>query len=421
MNAYFNRSLRLLADFPGFGWFTASQSISYFNVEMWYVLLPLLTVGMTGDPFWMGAVAASGYLPFLFAGVPAGWWVDRSSASTVMIVCAAVRAVIFLIIGWAGLAGRLPLPAVAAAAFLIGLFWAAHATARRVLIRRLVGRVDAASANSVDEANLGIAEVVGTLAGGLFAAWLGVHQAVLIQAGLLGLFVVAMLQVKETHEPVVSDDRGLREGFAFYLGGAFANRLLLATVILAVLVFGCCMAFFGLQIFYYRHSLGISVERIAWMASAVSVIGLAGPVLVDLAIRRYGLREAIFGCCAAVALGLLAVAYARSTATVCLAAGIILAGGKAFRVGVVSLAHEWVPDAVLGRVLGVFSMFAEGATPAAIFAAGALAKAVGFPAAFLAAGIIGVLCCAGYYLSPFGQLKHQETLREPQGEPAVTA
>ena len=417
------RSRRLLSSHPSFAWFFAGQSLAYFNIEMWYVVMPLLVLRFSRSPLWMGVISTSGFLPMLVCNAPAGWWVDRTSPKAVMLVSALARTALFAALAALGLFGLLTLPKLAISCLALGFFGVAHNAAKRAMIPLIIAGKDIALANSLDEGNFGVAEMFGTLAGGLAVATAGPFYAMLIQAAFLAGNTLAVFNLKMEGEAErkKSDRHSLREGFTFFLEDKPRNRALLWTTILAFLAFGACMAFLSFQVFYYGSALNADSKTVGWMVFAVSAVGLVGSLTTGTCIERFGVGKTMLIWCAVMTVGLFGVGLSASAAPVILAAGLVLAGGKVLRGTFTTLLHWFVPRELMGRVGGVFSTFAEGAAVFSALGAGVLAKAVGLPATFMIAGLAGVACCLICALSPLRSLTAKAPSFEPGGDDALPA
>ncbi len=415
------RSRRLLSDHPHFAWLIAGQGLAYLNIEMWYVVMPLLVLRFSHSPLWMGVISTSGFLPMLVCNAPAGWWVDRASPKTVMLASALARAVLFATLAALGLAGALTLPKLALSCLALGFFSVAHTAAKRAMIPRLIAADDIALANSLDEGNFGLAEMVGTLAGGLVVAAMGAYWAMLIQAALLIGNALAVLKLDEeiAVRPKTADGHSLREGFTFFLVDKPRNRALLWTTILGFLVFGASMTFFSFQVFYYGSALQADSSTVGWMVFAVSVIGFVGSVSTGACIERFGVGKTMLLWCAVMSAGLFAVGLTSSRAAVILGAGLVLAGAKALRGTFTTLLHWFVPRELMGRVGGVFSTLAYGAGVFAGLSAGALPMVIGLRGRFRGAGVAGVACCLICLASPLRTLNAKVPSEAEEGDSIV--
>ena len=72
--------------------FIGGQSVSMVGTEVTVIVLPLVTIAVTGSAALAGAVTALAALPYPLFSLVAGALVDRWNRRTVMVVCDAVRA-----------------------------------------------------------------------------------------------------------------------------------------------------------------------------------------------------------------------------------------------------------------------------------------------------------------------------------------
>ncbi len=416
--SYLRRVAGLIRDNSQFRRLLAAQALTYLNIEIWYVAMPFVLLKMTQSPFWMGAVAAAGYLPNLLTSAAAGWWVDRWGARRVIVTSAAARAMTCLAIAFAGHSGALTLPMLAAGCFLLGAFSVAHATAKRTWIPSLVPHRRATLANCIDEGTFGLAEMFGTLGAGLAIARLGPYAALVVQAGLLAGSVWAVLRIPAPAAAPAAARPEFSGGFDYLFLPRRASRILLSTLAIGSVAHACCMVFFSMQVFFYGKGLGLDSDTIGWMIFWVSAMGASVSFVTERIVERLRLGNAFLLFAALVPAGLFIASGATHPAAVALAAGLILSGGKALRVLRTSLCQSLVPKPLLGRVNGVYHMLVEGMTPAVALAGGALAKHLGFSATFACAGVIGIACCAWFLSSPLRGLRSAQ-LDDPADVPAL--
>lgn len=400
MKSYLARAAGLLRGNADFSRLLSAQGLAYLNIEIWYVAMPFVLLRMSQSPFWMGAVAAAGYLPNLLAGAPSGWWVDRCGPRRVIVLSASARALLCLGLAAAGSAGVLTLPGLAAGCFLLGTFSVAHATAKRTWIASLVPAHGTALANCLDEGTFGLAEMFGTLAAGYLLASTGPYAALLLQAALMAACAAAASRIRTAALPHPAAPRDFAEGFRYLLLPKRASRVLLSTLSIASAAHAACMVFFSMQVFYYGRGLGLDSGLIGWMIFCTSAMGAGVSFLTERIVARVRLGNAVLLFAAVVPAGLFLAAASSHPALAALAAGLILAGGKALRIVRTTLVQSLAPKPLLGRVNGVYHTLVEGLTPAVALASGALVKSLGFHATFAAAGILGLACCVYFFATP---------------------
>lgn len=416
---YARRLARLLADNPGFGFLLFAESFINFYAEFSYIALPFVLIALTDSPAWAGAMATAGTLPLLLASGPAGWAVDRMSPRRVMLATAVVRGLLCVLIATLGTAGHLTPPLLVAICFLMGVCGAFQLTGKRTLIPSLLPHRALPAANSVDEAAFGLAETFGTLLAGFTVAALGAHATLLIQAALQGGFFLALLKVPDVSPPQPAPaERGLGEGVRYLLGKESSSRLLRAVLGVAMGVHACAMGFFALQVFYFRIDMGLDSRTIGWILCASSAAGIAGSLATERAMERIGAGGSILLFSLMVPAGLFAVAFSSNLGAVVAGASLILVGAKSSRIIRNTLCQVLSPRSVLGRVNGVSQTLVDGMTPLAAFATGALAKWLGFPAAYALAGLAALAFCGYYFATPLRTLGPSDTLA-PAGAGAL--
>jgi MFS family permease len=199
------------------------------------VALTLLVYDRTGSPLLAALVFAAGYLPFVIGGLFLAELADRYPRRTVMVVCDVVRAVL---IG-AMVLPRMPIGALIALLFVATMFAPPFDSAKASVTPDILHGERYVLGTAVLVTTLLAGEVLGAVGGGVAVAFIGVRNALAIDAFtfvLSALFIGLGLQARpaaaspkttgpESVRP--SPLARMRDGFRLVFGDQALSTLLL--------------------------------------------------------------------------------------------------------------------------------------------------------------------------------------------------
>ncbi len=311
-----------------------------------------------GGPLGVVAVRLADSVPALLFGLHGGLVADRWDRRTVMVSADLVRGATLVPIAAAGLAGDLPLWALVVAAFLLETATSYFEPAYGALVPSLVERANVQQANALVQAS---AQAISIGGWALAAALLAVLPISTFFAINAGSFLLSALLIRRVHRRGAarrhSDEVDIRSGLV-----ALRPRRVLA---IGVLVLGVGVTISagtwiaGVPTLVRDHLHGgagaFSLVMVGYAAGAIA----SGALLAHRPLRRKALASIAVWTFYLPAYALMAfggslwVAAAGGFAAAC--------GQSSARVLLVSAAQEDVPDALLGRVLGLISLVHRGA------------------------------------------------------------
>ncbi|MFE9450992.1 MFS transporter [Streptomyces sp. NPDC006739] len=355
------------------------QCLSDLGSAMADLALPLLVLQLTGSPAQAGLVGTAGLALTMACRLPAGALVDRFDRRRLMLVCDAVRVVVFAGLGCAVMAGAAG-PAVILAVVLCGAAaTAVFSTAEHAAVRNLVRADQITTAVARNEARAYGTSLAGPPLGGLL---FGLGRALPFAGNALSflLSLVAVLCIRrplqEPREAAVRSEGdghgeggggGGLQGLRFVLREPFLRALL---VIAAPLN----MAFTGM-IFAMTLSLRRSGVPPYLIGLAGTIFGLGGflGALAAPALQRW-LRLPtliVLICWTAAALMAVSTAFSGSiVSAVPLAAAVFL--GPTANASLFGYQAAVTPDRLQGRVVSVLLLAATSAAALAPALAGFL-------------------------------------------------
>jgi MFS family permease len=378
--------------------FFIGQTTSLMGTWMRSAALGWLAFQWTGSEFKLGLVAVANSLPALFLAGWAGALADRHSklrmvqittwsaltASTVMALMLAL-----------GLNPGFPM--LLAMAFWWGLAQAFEAPARQSMIRDLAGREHLGNAIAINSAAFNVARIAGPAMGGLLlgslgAAWCFGADAISFLAVLYSLAVIP-----DTPPRPQRGNGGLSEVWDYLRHDRASLRVLL--LLAMVSLFGWTYA--TQMAAYAKRHLGLDAHGYGLLLAINGAGACLGALWVAARAHKPRPLRAMAAGLGFLTLGLAAAGEAK---TLALAAPALFFAGLGmllfFATGNTTLQAR-VPDALRGRVMGLWITVFMGAMPIGTLPLGLAAQAWGSARAIQLSGLVcGLLCLLVWLLVP---------------------
>jgi MFS family permease len=365
--------------------------------QAWIVLL------LTNDPFFLGLTFAAQGIPIVALALVGGAIADRVSKRAILLVTQSTMLVLGVVLGLLCLTASVSVWHVIAFAFALGCVSAIDMPTRQAFVLEMVGADDVASAVGLNSTVYNTGRLVGPAAAGLIIAAAtsllgraieGTGVAFLLNGLSYGGVVVGVLLIRERELFALdrsTTDRTLggiaaevRDGLR-YLRDARSVLLLLAMpgLIAAVAVnFNVYVPVLAREFGLDAGGLGLlmAASGLGALGAAlrIGVGGRAGVGVVFVGAAVLGVAEVLTGLLGSV---LLSVALL-------FAAG---AGATAMRVSANTSIQLATPPHLRGRVMSVFAIVFEGASPIGGLLAGGLAAAAGGRTALIVAGLTAAI------------------------------
>lgn len=384
----------------------ASRLAAGFAVQIQTVAVGWQVYDITRDPFDLGLVGLSQFLPALVLVLITGTVADRYRRRTIMAVCVAAEAlcaVTLLAFTMSGAHVAWPIFAILVG---FGIARAFYGPAQQSLLPNLVPTEMLGSAIALNTLSWQLASIVGPVAGGLLygiapEAAYGTTIALLVISGLLILTVPRPVQRSSTeggtwetmvagfkyiwHEKIVLGAISL-DLFAVLLGGATALLPVYARDILEVGPWGL-----GLL----RAGPAIGSVVVALYLATNPIRDHAG-LLMFIFVGIFGMATMVFG--------------ASTAAWLSIAALIVMGGADMISVYVREILIQlWTPDRVRGRVNAVNTVFVGASNELGEFRAGISASLIGTVPAVIFGGI-GTVVVTGLWFWWFPELRRARHL-----------
>ena len=353
---------------------------------------PLLVASQTRDPLLVSMAVFSAWLPNLLLSVPAGAIADRFDRRKIMALVNVVRAAVLAALALTIVSGTVNIALVLIALFSMGVAETFADVAGSSLLPRVVERADLGIANSrLNGAVLLTNQLAGPPIGAfLFALGAALPFGVNAACFVLGAVLITRVALSAPTEEVVPQRRHLvaemADGVRWLMGNS-PMRTLALTILAFNVTFG---AAWSVLVLYAQDRLGMSDVGFGLLTSALAVGGFIGITIYGSLERRFSLANIMrVGLSIETATHLV---LALTTSQWVALAVMVVFGAHAFVWGTTSttVRQRAVPDALLGRVTGVYGV--------AIY----LGLVLGAPIGGALAGAFGVT--APFWFGFFGSL-----------------
>ena len=365
-----------------FRWLFAATTIT--NVGDGVVLSagPLLVASLTRDPFLVSLAVLMADLPMLLFALIGGVAADRYDRRRMVIAANLGRSLVLVVLVATMLAGTVSIAIVLAAVFVLGMAEIFADSASSTFIPNLVARGDLGIANSrMQGAFLLVNQLLLPPVGAfLFAVGPPIPFATNAICFLLGAILVSRVVVSRREvragRPSVRAD--LVEGVRWLLGHP-PMRTLALTIFAFNVTFG---AGWSVLVLYAQDRLGMGDVGFGLLTTAMGIGGLVGTATYTTLERRFSLADIM-------RVGLLIetathLVLALTTQAAVALGMFVVFGAHAFVWGTTStvVRQRAVPDALLGRVGGVYRLAIVGGMVIGTPIGGLLARQYGVTAPF---------------------------------------
>ena len=369
-----------------FRWLLASSAISNIGDGVALAAGPLLVASLTQDPLLVSFALLAQQLPNLFFGIPAGAIADRFDRRRIVAAVNLVRAAVLVV-----LAATIVGEAVSIAIVLITLFVlgtaeifadvSSNSLVPRVVPREHLGVANARLTGSFLLTNQLVGPPIGAF---LFSAGMALPFAANAACFALGALLVmrVVTDVVELTAERAGERRSLRQEMADGVRWLVAHppmRTLALTIIAFNVTYG---AAWSVLVLYASERLGMSAVGFGLLTTAIAIGGIIGTSAYGRLERRFALADIMRG-------GLLIETFthlilALTTSPAVALATMVVFGAHAFVWGTTStvVRQRAVPDELLGRVTGVYTVGLVGGIVVGTPIGGLLAREFGITAPF---------------------------------------
>jgi len=369
-----------------FRWLLASSAISNVGDGVALAAGPLLVASLTQDPLLVSFALLAQQLPNLFFGIPAGAIADRFDRRRIVAAVNLVRAAVLVV-----LAATIVGEAVSIAIVLITLFVlgtaeifadvSSNSLVPRVVPREHLGVANARLTGSFLLTNQLVGPPIGAF---LFSVGMALPFAANAACFALGALLVTRVvtDVVELAAERAGERGSLRREMADGVRWLVAHppmRTLALTIIAFNVTYG---AAWSVLVLYASERLGMSAVGFGLLTTAIAIGGIVGTSAYGRLERRFALADIMRGGLVIETFTHLILALTTSPAVALVT--MVVFGAHAFVWGTTStvVRQRAVPDELLGRVTGVYTVGLVGGIVVGTPICGLLAREFGITAPF---------------------------------------
>ena len=371
--------------------FWGGQLVSLIGTWMQSVGQAWLVLELTGSPFQLGLVTALQFIPILILSPVGGALSDRFPKRRIILLSqTAMMAQAFALALLVG-TGQVRYWHVAVLATIYGLGRSIDIPARQAYITDLVGRPDLPNAVALNSLVFNGARIVGPAVAGLLIARFGVTLAFWLNGLSFVAVLAALLATRTPGDPHPGGQLGIREGIWGALDYAARTPPVAFTLSLLVVVSVLVLNFNVVVPLVAKDVLNEGAHGFGLLMSSLG----AGAVMagIGLTLLRRGRPPLWFLAASAAILsaGSAALAAVGHFGT----AAVLLVGLGCcqilFSTGCDTTLQLSTPDALRGRVMGLYALANAGMTPFGALLIGTIAERLGVRAACALGGGSGLV------------------------------
>jgi MFS family permease len=378
--------------------FWSGQLVSLIGTWMQSVGQAWLVLELTGSPFHLGLVTALQFTPILLLSPIGGALSDRFPKRRIILLTqAAMMGQAFVLAGLVR-SGQVRYWHVAALAAIYGLGRAIDIPARQAFITDLVGKPDLPNAVALNSLVFNGARIVGPAVAGLLIARFGVAPAFFLNGWSFVAVLAALLATRTPGTPDPAGRLGIREGVGAGLAYAARTPPVAFTLSLLVVVSTLVLNFNVLVPLVAKDVLNEGAHGFGLLMSSLGAGAVAAAIALTLLRRGRPPLWSLPASAAVLGAGTAALAlvgHFGSTAVL-----LVLLGGCQilFSTGCNTTLQLGTPDALRGRVMGLYALANAGMTPFGSLLVGTVAEHLGVRAACALGGGSGLLAVAALAL-----------------------
>jgi MFS family permease len=392
--------------YPNYRLWFWSQMFSLFGSWMQVAALQYLIYDLTKSPAYLGLVGFASGVPAWFFMLYAGVIADRMSRRTMIIITQTAMMLLAFILASLTFLNVVQPWHIVVIALLLGAANAFEAPARQAFVLEMVDLHDLTNAIALNGAMFNTATAVGPAVSGLVYAILGPAWCFTINGISFIAVIVALAMMKL--KPFVpkaektSTVADLKEGIRYVMGHPMVR--IITGLIAVVSLFG--IAYATLLPAWAVNILGGDAKTNGFLLAFRGFGAMAGALLIA-SLGRFHFRGRLLtlGTLSMPVL-ILVFAFVRWTPLSLL----LLFGAGMSQIFIFNLCNALVqtfsPDAMRGRVMGVYVFVFFGAMPIAALGIGATAQRIGEPAAVIIGASIMLLAAVLTWFF-FPRLRHQ--------------
>jgi MFS family permease len=379
--------------------FWSGQLVSLIGTWMQSVGQSWLVLELTGSPFFLGLVNALQFTPILLLSPIGGTLSDRLGKRRILLVTQAAMMVQAFVLAALVRSGHVRYWHVAVLAVLYGLGRAADIPARQSFLADLVGRPDLPNAVALNSVVFNGARIVGPGVAGLLIARFDVAIAFFLNGLSFIAVLAALVAIRTEGAPDPAGRLGVRQGLMGAVSYAASTPSVAFTLALLVVVSVLALNYNLVVPLIARDVLNEGAEGFGWLMSSLGAGAIVGALGVAALRRGRPPLTLLVGTGAALCAGAIALSLARHFAVAVLVLAVLGSLQIIFSTGCNTALQLIAPDALRGRVMGLYAMAFAGVTPFGSLLIGTMAEHLGVRSACALGGATGLLAIGALALA----------------------
>src|SRR5215468_5588514 len=355
--------------------FWSGQLVSLVGTWMQSVGQAWVVLELTGSPFKLGTITALQFGPMLFLSFLAGALADRVRKRRLLLMTQSalmLQAFALAALAWTG---HIQYWNIAVLAFVYGVANTLDLPARQSFVVQIVGKNDLINAIALNSAVFNGARVVGPAVAGLLVARYGVAIA-----------------IHNDGEPRPRSGDSLAQEILQGLGYAWATPLIML-ILAYMLVTSLFVVNFGVVVpLVARDVLHEGAHGFGLLMTSLGVGAVVGSTALALMGRGRAPVWLLAGAALVDAVGLIVLGLSRSFGVTSALLAVMGFAMIVFMASSNTTLQITVPDALRGRLMGLYAFVFVGMNPFGALFIGVVAEKWGVPAACLAGGGLGAAC-----------------------------
>jgi len=384
--------------------------------------VPLIATTLTRDPALIAGVSAVTFLPWLLFGIPAGMLLDRVDRRVAMAVANSLRFAVAAVLAILITSDALTIWLLYACVLAFGLGETVFDNATSTVVPALVSRDQLDRANGrMQSAEITIQNFIATpVAGFLFAVaivlpvWL--TGAGFLVAGMLALTIPAAAAHAAHHGEARAAEP--RPTLSAVVGFLWQQRFLRWMILLTSTTASALAFAQGSVVLLLLQTFSVPAALVGVVTAAVGVGALVGALVSSRFVERFGRGRVMFWAILISGVGILGVGVTANVVIAIAAYAIGAFGVAVWNVPWGALRQAIIPNAMLGRALGIVRTLGWGLTPIATVLGGFVAR-IDLRLPFVIGGglvVVLTLVASRLILSASEQTPAHEPV--PEGQPS---
>lgn len=369
--------------------FFFGQIFSLIGTWMQSMAQSWLVYQLTYSSVWLGAIGFLNSIPILFLSMFGGSLADRMSKRKLIIITQIVSLVQALALAVLVLFDFITVEIVAVLALTLGVINAFDIPARQSFIVELVGKEDLTNAIALNSATFNAARIVGPAVGGIIIAALGVGWCFALNAFSFCGVIISLYKINTHYVPDQKHSsfnvmQSLKES-AIYMRSD-ASLIALMILVAVVTIFGWSYAV--LLPIFADSILNIGAVGLGNLMMSVGIGAFISAVMIASFESRIQARTFIY---TGIFIFVFCVSIFALSPNISLSLLSLIGVGMGlvmFLATANASIQRQVPDALRGRVMGLYSLIFQGLSPFGSLGMGFLASIIGVRSAVLVGGAV---------------------------------